>query len=48
MVNTPVLTVDRYKEGLERALKDSKRKAVVQDLYVIPNYTSFLEDSIDP
>ncbi len=43
-----VLTVDEYKNGIERAFAGTVINAKVEDVYVIPDYASPLNNAIDP
>ena len=48
MKTRPVLTLDEYKVGIEEAFRSTALNPTVTDVYVIPGYTKFVEDCVDP
>lgn len=47
MRDKPIETLSKYSIGIRDSFKLSKLKATVADVYVIPDYTSWLVDCID-
>jgi hypothetical protein len=43
-----IITVEQFKEDVEKHFKDKKLQASVQDVYIIPDYQKFLRGCIDP
>lgn len=47
MRGTPCETLSKFKELIEGRFRESKLNAHVYDVYIIPDYAKFMENSID-